>query len=114
MEYFVYANSFAAPFCSDSSTGFCEGDTPEAALAAYAEKYSHPAGLYAAAIYASADAYHKDEKPLARWVSNHARAIQRTMSDSPGSYCSHGPGSFTVNGEKHTITEPHAGSIVHD
>ena len=70
MEYFIYANSFAAPFFSDSSTSFVEAETPEAALKKFAADYKHPCGLYAASAYESADAYHKHEDSLAQWVSN--------------------------------------------
>ncbi len=72
-EYFIIANSFAAPFCSDESRTYVTGQTPLIALQEFATRYSHPYGLYAAAAYKSADAYHKGEKPLAKWLSNKSR-----------------------------------------
>ena len=58
-EYFVVANSFAAPLISDQSTEYVQGESPADALERFAAEYKHPAGLYAAALYESADAYHK-------------------------------------------------------
>jgi len=77
MEYFVVANSFPAPFVSDQSTGyFTSDDDPKRAMEEYAAGYSHPCGMFAAGLYASADAYHKGEKPLVRWMSNKALVQQ--------------------------------------
>ena len=61
MEFFVVTNSFAAPFCSDQGTQFVEAADAEMALLKVAKEYKHPAGLYAADCYRSADAYHKGE-----------------------------------------------------
>ena len=72
-EYFVRANSFAAPFVSDTSTGYSEGDTPSAAMLALVEGYSHPCHLYAADLYASADDFHKGCPALVSWRSNRER-----------------------------------------
>lgn len=105
-EYFIVANSFAAPFVSDQSTSFAVGLTPLSALSAFADDYAHPCGLYAAEAYASADAYHKREKPLARWLSNHARGIEERK---PTLLVSHGPGSVEIDGRATTIKEPKAG-----
>lgn len=73
IEYFIRANSFAAPFFSDVSSDFETADTPKAALEAFAARYKHPCGLYAAACYASADAYHKGDEALAMWLSKEAK-----------------------------------------
>lgn len=72
-EYFIVANSFAAPFFSDTSTHFYHADSPEEALERFSKKYSHPAGLYAASAFKSSDDYHKNKNPLCRWLSNKAR-----------------------------------------
>ena len=74
MEYFIKANSFAAPFFSDTSSCFATGDSPEDALLRFKEEYIHPCGLYAAFCYKDANAKHKGDKPLAKWVSNAAIA----------------------------------------
>jgi hypothetical protein len=97
-------NSFAAPFVSDLSTAFEQAENPVTALTQYAARYRHPAGLYAAAAYASAEAYHKGEPMLARWLSNHARA---TMGATM--VLSHGPGKVEVDGRAVTITQPKKG-----
>ena len=44
------ANSNAAPFCSSTSQGFIEADSPMKALKDVVKNYKHPAGLYAATI----------------------------------------------------------------
>src|ERR1044072_4686078 len=84
-EYFVVANSFAAPFVSDKWEQFVEGETTEAALGAFAASCGHPAGLYAAEIYADANSYHKRDQPLARWLCNHEAKKQELTKDL-GSY----------------------------
>lgn len=75
MEFFIVANSFAAPFFSDKSTAFIEADSPEQALESFAASYSHPCGLYSAGAYENANAMHKNEPPLARWLSNKAAGL---------------------------------------
>lgn len=112
-EYFIVAKSFAAPFVSDDSTGFLSAASPAEALTAFAAKYSHPAGLYAAVAYTSADAYHKGEKPLAQWLCNHEQAKRRlTKGKDAYSYLGHAPGSFEINGKAHTVEYPKHGSVV--
>lgn len=112
-EFFIQANSFAAPFFSDDSTAYVEAETPEAALEQFAGDYRHPCGLYAAEVYASSDAMHKGKKPLARWVCNHEMAKREATADKSGySYLGHGPGDFEINGERHRIDDPTAGRVV--
>jgi hypothetical protein len=106
VEYFIVANSFAAPFVSDQSTDFQEAPDPRAALECYAKRYKHPAGLYAAAAYESAEAYHKGGKILARWLSNHARKIEDVK---PTMIQSDGPGMLTLDGKGYAITDPKGG-----
>ena len=70
-EYFIVANSYAAPFFSNTSHSFARGDTLYDVLDSFVAGY--PAKrLYAAAVYESADAYHKKEKVLAQWLSEKA------------------------------------------
>jgi type 1 glutamine amidotransferase len=112
-EFFIQANSFAAPFVSDTSDVYVEADTPEAALEAFAADYRHPCGLYAAEVYPSADAMHKGRKPLARWVCNHELARRRlTKGKEAHSYLGHSPGDFEINGDRHKIEDPKAGRVV--
>jgi len=72
MEFFIVANSKAAPIVSDTSHFFAEGETAAAVRDLAVAEYDHPAGLYALNVYASADAYHKKQDPLAVWRSPEA------------------------------------------
>ena len=44
-------NSNAAPFFSDPDSGFIKADNPDKALSEVVANYSHPMGLFAAAIF---------------------------------------------------------------
>ena len=112
-EYFIRASSFAAPFFSDDSEACQEAETAMAALEAFAAHYDHPAGLYAASAYENADAYHKQQKPLARWLCNHEIVkAQRTKALRVYSYFGHAPGDFEINGERITVPDPKSGRVV--
>jgi hypothetical protein len=113
VEYFIVANSFAAPFVSDTSEGFEEADSPQEALELYASRYSHPARLFSADCFESATAYHKNQKPLARWLCNHEIARQ-AATKGKGSYSYEGlrPGMFKIDGELVIANEPFNGSLV--
>ena len=112
-EYFIVANSFAAPFLSKSSTGFQEAESPIEALELFAVRYKHSAGLYAAFVYLHSDAYHKGKPALARWLSNHARELEDLTKNKSGySFMGHAPGKFEIDGKAHSITNPKAGSVV--
>ena len=113
MEYFIVANSFAAPFVSDMSESFEEAESPRKALEAFVARYSHPARLFAADVYASATDYHKDEAPLARWLCNHEIAHQKaTQKGGCHTYEGIAPGRFKVNGELIVVDKPFEGKIV--
>ena len=73
-EYFVVANSFAAPIVSDTSTSYVKGVSPDDALSGFVESYKHVCGLYSANLYKSADDYHRGEKPLAKF--RHSKCIE--------------------------------------
>ena len=112
-RYFVVAHSFAAPFVSDESTDYVDGKNPDEALRAFARAYNHPCGLYAANLYASADAYHMNEKPLARWLCNHEREKRRVLKPLEcGVYRGEGPGKFYVNDKLHVVKNPKGGDVV--
>jgi hypothetical protein len=112
-EFFITARSFAAPFVSDESEKYVEAATPSEALESFAATYSHPCGLYAAEAWKNADAYHKSKEPLARWLSNHARAMHEATAGLSGySVLGHGPGNFEVNGKRIRIDDPAQGSVV--
>ena len=113
-EYFVTANSFAAPFFSDESTGFTKGENPEEALLNFVETYNHPCGLFAAVLYASADAYHKNHKPLAKWLCN-KEIEKRKITAGMGSYScrSDHDGHLCVDGKDYKIEDPKGGKLVY-
>src|SRR5262245_53093735 len=68
-EFFIVANSKAAPIVSDTTRTYVEADNAEDALVQFIREYSHPAGLYAARAYASADAFEKGQPYLDEWLS---------------------------------------------
>lgn len=112
-EFFIVAESFAAPFCSDRSTEFVVAESPEAALERFAAEYKHPCGLYSATVFESAEAFHKNRDALARWLCNHEIEKQRIAEGLPGySYRGEGPGRFEMNGEMHEIANPKEGRVV--
>jgi hypothetical protein len=112
-EFFITSNSFAAPFFSDSREGFVKGKDAKGALLAYVSGYKHPAGLYSAAIYSSADAYHHNEKPLFRWLCNHELAkAKATAKLGSYSFLGHAPGKFEINGKMIEVENPKGGEIV--
>lgn len=112
-EFFIVANSFSAPFFSDQSTSYAKGTTAKTALEAFAKNYDHPAGLYAAQAYATADKYHKGEKPLASWVCNHEIKKQElTKNKGSHSYLGHAPGDFEIDGKRYKIGAPKQGRVV--
>lgn len=112
MEFFIQAMSFAAPFVSDESSGFVEAESPQKALEKFAAEYTHPAGLYSANCYASADAYHKGEERLAQWLCNHEQAKQKATEGKGGySYRGNGAGKFEIDGKEIEVENPKAGSV---
>ena len=113
MEFFIVSNSFAAPFVSDQSTGYVNGETAEAALKRFTAEYRHPAGLYAAAAFVSADAYHKRATPLARWLCNHELAkVEATRGKGAWVYYGFAPGDFKIDGKRIKVENPKGGQVV--
>jgi hypothetical protein len=72
-EFFIIANSFAAPIVSDRTKAYVRAADPELALNAFRETYNHPRGLFAARVYHSADDYERGKPPLAQYLSDDAR-----------------------------------------
>lgn len=113
-EYFVFSNSFAAPFFSDPSSGFVSADTPEQAMEKFVKEYKHPCGLYSAALFSDANSYHKGDKPLLRWQCNHFIEMEKITKGMAGySVLSHGPGLFEINHKQHKVENPKGGSIIY-
>lgn len=106
-EYFVIANSFAAPFFSDTSESYIKGKNPLDAMNNFVKKYSHPCGLYSANLYASADDYHKNKKRLAFYLSNTVIEKERLTKGLSGYSFLHDHDEkgeyFKIDGEKHYI-----------
>lgn len=112
-EFFVRAASFGAPFFSDVSEEYIKAPSPEAALVAFAKDYKHPAGLYSAAAYASADAYHHGEGALAQWQCNYEIAKRKASADKGACTVSgHGDNLLEIDGEPIVIRDPHEGQII--
>ena len=105
-EFFIVAESFAAPFCSDQSEHFVEAETPRAALESFAETYKHPCKLYCAHAYRDANAYHKHAEPLAKWQSNQCAGLEaaKQEADRKGCYSVRGGfGEFEIDGKLHKV-----------
>jgi hypothetical protein len=112
-EFYIETQSFAAPFVSDHGSRYVKAESAAKALEICAAQYKHPAGLYSAAAYSSADAMNKGEKPLATWLCNHEIA-KAELTDGLGvySYMSIAPGKFEINGDIHFIADPKGGRVV--
>lgn len=112
-EFYIEANSFAAPFFSDTSRRFQDGDSAEDALLRFAEAYEHPSGLYSAVAYADANARAKGAEPLASWHSNHAQGLSKATAGK-GGHTIQGlaPGKFKVGGVLIEVDDPKGGGIV--
>jgi len=107
-EYFVVANSFAAPFFSDREEEYVKGNNPKEAMEKFIKKYNHPCGLYAAILYVNADAYHKDGKILVRYLSNEAFFMQKKGGTS---IYKDRTGHVEIDGVWYDIPNPTGGSI---
>jgi len=113
-EYYIFAQSFAAPFVSDDSEKYVEAEDEVEALTRFVDSYSHPMGLYSAVIYASHRDHVKRKKPLASWWSNHLIQLKLAMKKA-GGCCSMrggGPGVFSVNDEDFNVPNPKGGEFV--
>jgi len=115
-EYFIVANSFAAPFFSDRSEEYIRGKNPENGMHHFMAQYEHPCGLYSANLYKNADAYHKGEKPLCRYLCNLELEKQR-LTKGKGSYSflhsSRNDLQFIeIDHERHYIKNPKEGKIL--
>jgi len=112
-EYFISAQTFAAPFFSDTIERYVKADTPQAAVNSFREACDHPCGLYAIACYASADAMKKGQKQLALWLCNHEIAKEKAFDETGRcSYLGHGPGKFRVGDTEYDIADPKGGQFV--
>jgi hypothetical protein len=114
-DYYIETNSFAAPFCSDTGFVYVSARTPRLALEQAAAQYRHPAGLYAALCYTSADAKNKGEKPLAKWLCNHELAKARlTEGRSAYTFMGISPDEFEIDGKRHKVDDPKGGRVLED
>jgi len=112
-EYLIAHASFAAPFMSDTGETFVEAETPQEALQRFRAKYTHPAGLYAATCYASADDFMKGRQPLAKWLCNHElKMIEATKGKTSYSFLGKEPGVFVIDDVTYRVSDPKDGRIV--
>ncbi len=107
IEYFVVHNSNAAPFFSDTDECYVRANSPNEAIDSFVKTYTHPFGLYTAFVYENADAYHKKEKPLVRWLCNRAKFLE----GKTGSIRSLGEDGVEINGVTHSIDNPRLGKV---
>lgn len=111
-EFFIKAQSFAAPFCSDPSEAYRDALTAEQALNEFAADYGHPAGLYYAAAYASADAFHKGFKPLAEYKSNLLATKDEATADKSAYSYTGTENGFIIDDRTYVVPNPREGSVV--
>lgn len=109
-EYFVIANSFAAPMFSDTTMEYVKGSTPREAMQKFVAEYTHPCGLYAALLYESADAYHKGKKEIVRFLCNQEIERAKLMKNG-GSFYGKGNGVFEINGKEYRVKDWNKGKI---
>ena len=113
-EYFIVARTFAAPFFSETIETFVTAESPEEAVVSFVDSEPYgKVGIYAANVYASADAYHKGKDHLCQWLCNHEIEKQRITKSIRGgySYFGHGPGDFEINGTRYKVKNPKGGSV---
>ena len=72
--YQYITNSNAAPFVSDTGSGFIEATDPRSALEQIVRSYKHPAGLFSAAILEPSPS----NPILARYLSGRAATQQHS------------------------------------
>lgn len=83
-EFFIVANSNAAPMVPDQSTYYQEAESSASAIERFVADYKHPFGLYSAAAYYSADEFHKGRPPAVRWLSHKALVAQSERKGQKG------------------------------
>ncbi|MBA7614738.1 hypothetical protein ES703_22007 [subsurface metagenome] len=115
-EYFIVANSFAAPFFSDTSEGYFRGKNPKDVMHRFIAQYEHPCGLYSANLYENADAYHKNEEPLRQYLCNLELEKQRLVEGKDSYSVLHsfhnGKEFIEIDHERHYIKNPKEGKIL--
>ena len=115
-EFFIHGETFAAPFVPEPFDRYMEAETPEEALTKLAAQYAGQVGwhVYAMGCWASADDYHKEQAPRAKWLCNKGIAVVAATKGIEGAYSmySSGPGSFEVDGKKYVVKDPFVGKIV--
>ena len=77
-EYFVVSTPLSSVHVSRegvsfdvTNTCYAKGESPDAVLSEFVERHNrdYRFRLYAAALFADANAYHKFQEPLLRWLS---------------------------------------------
>lgn len=70
-EYFIVANTFAMPFVSETLYKYIVAETAREAFLSLLENCEFP--IYSAAVYQSADDYHKLLPALYKYLSGKAK-----------------------------------------
>lgn len=73
----MVANSFAAPYFSDTDKVWRKGKTARAVLDAFVKNYKHPYGLYWAGVWRDANAFTRGHKALAEYLSKESAARRK-------------------------------------
>lgn len=110
-EFFIDARTFAMPYVSETIQKYVDGVDALAAMEAFIA--AHEGRIFAADLYHSADDYHKQGKPVARWLCNKeiARA-KATEGKASYTYLSLTQRSFEVDGERFFVDDPTGGRLV--
>jgi hypothetical protein len=112
-DFYIKGNTFAAPFVSEPVADWITAETPEEALQRLSDLLKPIYGLYAAQCYKDANAASRNEKPLARWLSNHEIAKQKATEHLGAySYLGEAPGRFRINDEWFDVDDPKGGRII--
>ena len=109
-HYYIRATSFPSPFMGDYSESTIEAVCSASALESFANSYKHPEGLYSATCHLS-DEGASVGPLLARWLSNHARALDSRTGKGAFRYYGYGPGQFELNGELVAVEDPKSGYV---
>lgn len=77
-EFFFVIHSKATHICSETSNGFIKAKTATEALKKIRKKHSR-GYIFSTGVFADANACHKGEAPIARWLSAGAKRVENKM-----------------------------------
>jgi len=109
-EYFIIANTFAAPFVSETIETFTKGKDAKDAMKNFID--GHKNEIYSARGYKNADAFYKKEKPVVNYDCNKLLLLNSLTKDkSTYSYLSHSDKEFELDDVIYKVEEPREGVI---